>query len=77
MEMSLSFGARTYEVSSSKIRSGTILSQEEQLNNWNVKTMAFFKNREGCVYHNFSLSFQMNFQYFGYICTFKKIRLKK
>lgn len=47
MEMSLSFGERTYEVPSSKIRSGTILSQEEQLNNWNAKTMMFLRTEKG------------------------------
>lgn len=40
-----------------------------------MKNIYIFKKTEGCVCHNFSLSFHMNFQYFGY--TLKKIKFKK
>lgn len=61
MEMSLSFGERMYEVPSSKIRSGTILSQEEQLNNWNVKTMTFLRTEKSAFATIFHFLFRWIF----------------
>lgn len=47
MELRPNFREWWYEVPSSKIRSGTTLSQEEHFNNWQAETMTFLRAEKG------------------------------